>query len=452
MRAQRWGDEAGSLPMVILAAIVLGGLVVVMFGQTRAAQVSSRTDRDHHEAIQTADAGVQAALTYISTREPDTLPDVGQELTSDEVKVELATTDASEDVKQMLVGDTEFEWIALRTGSLSWEVRATGHAGGVSRIVEASFGPRQLFDTAMWAEHKLDGNMPGNYSAGTAPDWTSSGGYDKGFGAYHSGTGQVDDDAEIIAGTGGTCEFDPAPDDMIEAHYGNQYDTSGCDEHNDPMPPHEDYGRKAFESGGLCDPSRTLDGDYEGWDRVIQDENQFTNGYVLPDGPSPGSSATVTIDRSTIYCLESLRFPSGYSMLLEDEGEGHVEVYVKNDLVVEGTGANARKKINVTDDSGPPSAADFRLFFADEGSTIRITNNNHVWIAATLYAPFRSCEFGTQTIFYGAAVCRDINLHGGGGFQFWYDLATADIYADEETTLKGWREEFPNSSGFDWAS
>jgi hypothetical protein len=448
---RRWNDETGSLPMVILAGIILAGLVVVMFGQTRAAQISSRTDRDHHEAIQTADAGVQAALTYISTRDTDTWPEVGNQLTSDEVKQALESSSASEDVKNMLVGRTEFEWVAARVGGMSWEVRATGHAGGVSRIIEASFGPRQLFDTAMWAEHKLDGNMPGNFSPGTSPNWMNSGGYDTGFGAYHSGTGEVDDEEEIIAGTGGTCEFDPAPDGLIEAHYGNQFSGSGCDEHNDPMPPHADYGRKAFEPGGKCDPSEPLVGDYEGWDRVIQGENEFSGGFVLPEGPAPAStSAPVMVDRKTIFCLESLRFPSSYKMLLED-GDGHVEVYVRDDLIVEGTGANARKEINVSTDSGPPPAAAFRLFFADEGSTIRITNNNHVWIAASLYAPFRSCEFGTQTILYGAAVCRDINLHGGGGFQFWYDLATADIYADEETTLTGWREEFPSSTGFDWA-
>lgn len=426
-------SDGGSIPLVLLVSIIIGGVLVVMFANTRQSQRTSSFDRDYAAAIQVADAGLQAAFTYLVAHDADDLVTIGDVVNS-------ADLDGTGSVPAVdpSVGDGEFSWLAKRTGSQSWEIRASGRFGDSTRVLESSFGPFDLFHTAWYGRVGLSGNYSGNSSA-NIPDWHSTSNFPAGLGVYDSSTGALidDEDQEIVAGTSdaGECDFNPAPDDLDQIMFGHG-DLSGCDGRDEPLPEFPDLARIAFESGVCSSPSAPLPPgitDRE-WSWTADDDADFQRG--------------------TVYCLEDhdLRFPSGHEASLIGDSHGHVEVYVKDRLVIEGNGAAGRKYINVSQatDAQPPRGADLRLFFADAGETINISNNNHVWLAATIYAPKRVCQFGTQTILYGAATCHEIDLHGGGGFQFYYDVATADITADAVTALEGWSEESLASTGFDW--
>jgi hypothetical protein len=122
-----WRSEDGSLPLVLLAAIVLAGIVLALFASTRSGVQVARQDRDWHAAIQVADAGVQEGLglirdnglavecpdgtcegdlgdqgTYVATYEPG---GCGFEVTSVGTYAERTRTAVAEICRQPLVGN-----------------------------------------------------------------------------------------------------------------------------------------------------------------------------------------------------------------------------------------------------------------------------------------------------------------------------------------------------------
>ena len=58
----RGGSEQGSMPMALLAAIVVAGIVTVLTARTVAGERATRFDRSFTESFHTADAGVQEAV------------------------------------------------------------------------------------------------------------------------------------------------------------------------------------------------------------------------------------------------------------------------------------------------------------------------------------------------------------------------------------------------------
>jgi hypothetical protein len=408
-------SEQGSLTMVILLSIVVAGLLVVMFAQVQTTQRTVRGDRDYNAAIQVADAGLQSAFTHITSADPATLPGVGSKLTSSDVEGDPS------------VSGGEFEWEAYRVTTRRWEIRSEGSFRDRTRTVEASFGPRPLFWTALYGHTGLTGNFPANTNA-NRPSWHSSVGITTGIGAFNSHTGQIlTGDVPVVAGTSdaGRCGFNPSPSGLDRVMFGTG-PLQGCDEKAEPLPEFPDLGQIAFDPGGVCDPATD----------VPNRETVYTNELV----------------RGTIYCFDVWAIPSGHQVLVSGEGSERVEVYIRDTISMAGNGVSARKLINVSPTSGPPRASDLVIFFAGAGEKVETQNNNHVWFAAAIYAPKRTCQFGTQTILYGAAICNDINLHGGGGWNFHYDVTTQDIFQDEEIIIQGWREELGSTSGFSWGS
>lgn len=61
--------EQGSLAVVLLAAIILGGAVAALFVTVNTGVDTARRDRDWHGAINAADAGIQEAVTVIRSDE-----------------------------------------------------------------------------------------------------------------------------------------------------------------------------------------------------------------------------------------------------------------------------------------------------------------------------------------------------------------------------------------------
>lgn len=72
MRSPSWREESGSLAVVLLAAIILGGAVAALFVTVDTGVDTARRDRDWHGAINAADAGIQEAVTVIRVDEVET--------------------------------------------------------------------------------------------------------------------------------------------------------------------------------------------------------------------------------------------------------------------------------------------------------------------------------------------------------------------------------------------
>jgi hypothetical protein len=391
--------ETGSIPLVLLAAIILAGLVVVLSGQVRTSQVAARGDRDAGQAIQIADAGVQAAFTSLAnlaSADEDDLPGLGESLTMQE-------TGANGELEP-----GSFDWTARRVGQYRWEVRSTGSAGDRERYVEATIGPRMLFETAMFGDLEVgtNGASPGGGGAGR-PSWHT--GYR--FVTYHPDTG-TDPDHTLRFGSNHKCSISGVDTDEWETVGFGPGPHDGCDgAQGVEKLSFPDLGAEAFESGGVC----------HGRDDTMPNE----------------------FERGEVYCFKTLNFTPGQYDLV-GSGDGPAEIYLEGDISIGGNGQNSIARVNVDPDVGPPTASDLVIYAAGGGEFS--TGANFAHVAAGIYAPNRSCNFGAQTLIYGAVTCNDVSTKGG--FNFWYDATMSDLWMDEEFEITSWREETRSSTSF----
>ncbi len=147
------GDESGSMPLALLASIVVAALISVVTSTTIAGQRSARADRDWTAVIQAADAGVQQALYQLNASfrpEHDRLPATG-------------------DVTGTL-GAASFTWYAERIDDTrEWEVRSGGTLNGKTRRVVATIEENRRFFASAF------GNLLAGFSNNNVSDTYNSG-------------------------------------------------------------------------------------------------------------------------------------------------------------------------------------------------------------------------------------------------------------------------------------
>jgi hypothetical protein len=214
-------DESGSLPMVLLVAIVLGGVVISLFGYVATGQRTARADRDFNHAIQVADAGIQNAFGELASIDPDdtSLPPVGGTL-----------------IRTGEVDGNEWSVTARRVSRTRWQVRSEGDAADVTRAIEATIGPRQLFGLAAFADLKLElrgGNDADSYDSVS----------------WGTGNGAVGSNGEIVLRGNATV-------DWVMRYANATYNSggvvvNGIETFEDPayLPP---LGAEAYADGGVC--------------------------------------------------------------------------------------------------------------------------------------------------------------------------------------------------------
>jgi hypothetical protein len=207
--------------MVLLAAIIVGGVVVTLFSTVSLGQETARRDRDWHGAIQVADAGVQHALSVLRD-----VP-VGDNPPCDPSGTGSCTS---------VLGDgSEYTWEYQRLGEENWDVRSVGTNNGQSRVVEANIGPRQMFPVSILAKTRVRYNGGGNgtepFSVGTFDEVTIVG-------------GPSNDSVSAIV------LYGPPPHDVSA---GGQPISTGGDLELDNI------GEAAFRPGGVCDGATVSD-------------------------------------------------------------------------------------------------------------------------------------------------------------------------------------------------
>ncbi|MBW3578286.1 MAG: hypothetical protein KY462_11220 [Actinobacteria bacterium] len=147
------GDESGSMPLALLASIVVAALITIVTSTTIAGQRSARADRDWTAVIQAADAGVQQALYQLNASfrpDGDRLPATG----------DVAGT----------LGAASFTWYAERIGDTrEWEVYAEGTLNGKSRRVVATVEENRRFFASAF------GNLLAGFSNNNVSDTFNSG-------------------------------------------------------------------------------------------------------------------------------------------------------------------------------------------------------------------------------------------------------------------------------------
>ena len=164
-RIGRFEQEAGSLPMVLLAAIVLGGLIISVSLTVTSGSRTAVADRSYHYAVQVADAGIQEAFMELKDLEPDQRP----------------ACDTNEDgtCSGEFSDGSPYTWEYERLSDNRWQVRSRGTHRDRSRFVEADIGETPLFDVALLAKSAFTYNGGGGgtdpFAAGTFQDATLNG-------------------------------------------------------------------------------------------------------------------------------------------------------------------------------------------------------------------------------------------------------------------------------------
>ena len=153
------------------------------------------------------------------------------------------------------------------------------------------------------------------------------------------------------------------------------------------------------------------------------------------------------------HCHSEIRIERNVTVTVED---GPARIFVPpgaGTLVhVEGSGEGNRSLINVTSDRllepvQPPLPDSTHLQIYVSGADVDFSNNSRR-IAAS-YAPRSFGDFAARGTMFGAAICE--RTEAVGSFRFWYDVRASDIQG-APWTASGWSEQFPNTSGFSWAT
>jgi hypothetical protein len=392
-------SEDGSLPMVLLAAIVVGGLVAVLFADVSMGQRTARHDRDFNQSIQVADAGLQHAFTELATVDPDdtSLPSIGGEL-----------------VRSGTIEDGDWEWTAKRVGRTRWQVRSLGSFGGTTRVLEATIGPRQLFALAAFADLKLElrgANEADSYNGTT----------------WGTGNGAVGSNNEIVLRGNATVDWVMRYANATYSEKGIV--VNGVESSDDPayLPP---LGAEAYADGGVCHEV---------------DPIAYTGQFKLIQGKT--------------YCFTNVSFPAGNHLLVTEaestdptvspvaiDPDGPTKIYIapSGNLSLGGqgnTGCTGAACVNI-DPVDHPEATRLEIYLASG----EVLANNHTKIAAGIYAPNSNCSGpNAQGDVYGSIVCR--TLDSKGGWQFHYDDRFNDVET-EDFEIAGWREESLGTTSF----
>lgn len=444
-------SDRGSIPLALLAIIVIGALTAVVVASTIAGERSTRFDEDFTGALHVAEAGITEASFKLNTGQ--IAPDANE-----------AHSDPD--------SDEGYKWDAVNNGD-HWVVTSTGEVDGVSRTIRTRIEDSPLFESGAFTDQQL--TFGGTVNADSyrsdgndAPDdWcTGAGRVGSNVALEFGGQGQgqatcdYDNDSATVDGVD-LYDWDGNPDpDRCDHNVkapNNCWNDAGENEprfetHDDPLVFDSDVGwmedliTDCEDSGDLIESFRSSD--HNG---VIDPANLGDAGAVKVEfqtghGPGPGDTYA--------YCVGELVFDGNTEVTGNRDDP---VVFVVRDHVV--VGEDGRVAVNCThnggfcDTSGNP---DVTQYFPDAAALQMYTPSAsnpdpaeddvlkiapHSMFAGAVYAPNGGCGSGgsqVQVHVFGALVCE--NLDGQGGWQFHYDEALSDAVTTGEFGVTRWSE------------
>jgi len=381
--------ERGSIPMVLLASIVIGGLVVVLVAAVIVNQRTARFDRSFTTVLQASDRHVQEAAHHIirGDWDPDRTAPVG------------TIQPPSYDPTCTADNDGDVCWSATKTSPLVWEVEATVAARTnaeevATRTVSVDVVDLPRFFLAAFADTQIrltGGNGASSY----------------GSGAWFTGNGIVGSNEDIKLNGASTGV------DGVHLYNWDNYNDPGrcthsggndCDDvlADPPNPPSARFG-PPLQVGGTRLETEFID-------EAIADCEAVTS--PLPSYTSSANGST--LDEATFpRCVENLTFDSDVTVL-----NGPIEVYVKGQFSVTNDRSINCPVGGCAVGSGDPDSTQLRIFSA--GGDVAI--GNHSKVVAGIYAPKSDCAgnpSNAQGEIYGSMICGTID--NNGGWQFNYD-------------------------------
>ena len=464
IRRGRRARERGSIPLALLATIVVAGLVAVVVATTIAGQRAVRFDQGFTGAVQVAEIGVQQVLHLINTGQlsPADAPAQGSGTTGEGHSYEWGA-------------DTDFE--SGDKGPVEWTVTVTGQGSGdVARTVEVTISDDPLFDLGAFSDVQLvfgGGNTADSYNSDTG-EWCTRNGRvgsngDLDFSGSAGGGPCEDEDyrrSDQTVDVIDLFDWEANPDPARCDHSGG----SNCYENNDPantwyLETHDDPIQTADDVDWMKDALGVSPSD-DGQPRGYSCERANSKGdWTVPDGIAPADSTNgVAVDFLTeqsagsgevyAYCADTVTFEDTTQLADGASAENPVAFVV-------GERVDFDKKIAVNiacDASGvdcgsnqfdprsvAPEAAALQIYSpapssaGSHGDVIHALN--HSQIAASVYAPRGPCG-GTgnaQIDMFGSLQCS--NIRNQGGWQFHYDDRLGGAVRTGKFEIDRWTEQ-----------
>lgn len=381
MRHRTYWSEDGSFVMVLLAALVVGGVLAALFMTVDTGVQSARQDRDFAQAFQVADAGVQdgySTLMGLDPDDPDDAPPCG-------VIVEAAT---AAPCSRELGDGSVVEWTYQRVGGFGWTIDAHGtHLGSTRRIV-ADFRAPSLFEADITAVDLVDirGAMNGMVTVASFCDFNFAGN---------------------------------PPHDYVEGVSGIQR----IIQYGPPNP--------------LCSVASTHPSSLERLQPYPREAGPDITDRAAAVCATPADDVTVierlpeNVVRGTTYCVEETR----NRHQLAGTSTEPAKVYIYNT-------SYSGDVINVTGSGGintgaSAQAGDLQIYISNGGGDVKLRGSTEM--VATVYAPYSTCDRGGSGSFRGAWFCGTVISRGN----FSPD-STASQIRDGDLSLDRYSEESPN--------
>lgn len=496
-RFSRLRCEGGSLPLALLVAIIVAGVVVVLIARTAAGQRQVQFDQAYHGALPAADAGSEIAKFRLNNEMTLTRVD-GTTAQPDEFAIGESTLPETREAD----GRT-YTWFMTRREGY-WEVDSTSlDARGrrdVERRVLVELRDQPLVSTAAFADVAFA--MSGS---NTADSYTSDPAVADAD-AWCRGTGFVASNDEVtfsgVASPGACASVRPTGrtvDRVVLYDWANNPDPNadpdgplpGGDRCGDATgnsvdPDHPncreiDHTEGEFLAARLIDepiqPTVGEDGDATAFisdalgecDTFLKDNGETLDDLDFRSSADPGTglmprggnvlapapAGHPDMDEKDIalnldgrfYCYDDVYLDEDTTIDAPDGLDDPVIIFVRGNLVMAG-GNNQNQRVSVGCGTGGctpgvsrPVAG--RLWFFVLGEEVGIRAQSE--FAGVVWAPGSDCGGigpsgggpNSQVDFYGSIICGTAS--GTGGWRFHYDEALADA-TDGQYVRSQWSE------------
>jgi len=419
MPGQRLGEERGSLPLALLAMLIVGSVISVTTATVITGQQQTRFDQGFEQSLPIAEVGLDRMVSLVASRaitESFTLP----------------STPAA--------GGT-YAGQAVRNAT-TWTITTTGTAAnGTQRTIQATVANVSVFDKAAFGHNFANlggGNRADSYTSGT---W-SGGTFSRlanlllvcnALGLPDPLLGDRICPARAtrkgIISTNGWLKLNGGTFDAIdgaEIHYASEIVPN-------PLP----------GATGRCDGPLTCAGYSQPRDATLPlaDGNRKLEYFrarvdpppvALPSSPVGSfDGANKTLGPGTYVFTNATLYST---TTFTGTPENPVVIYLTGTLKV-----NAHEDINfdiLNEVLGPRPSSSLLIFSATAGTAFDFAN--YVRISAALYGPNGSFAGGAQGQVFGSLAANSID--NNGGWKFHYDEALRVVTTGGVPRASGWVE------------
>jgi hypothetical protein len=413
-------SERGSLPMVMLAMLVIGSLVTVLLGTVVSGQRQTRFDQGFEQSLQVAEVGVERMVNLIQTRQ--------RTATFSVPGAPLGLCDVAAGIVSLFgecwvtVPGGRYKGTATFSGD-SWEVVSRGVATDeTSRTVAVTLRSQSAFGVAAHGQVQMvlnGGNASDSYDSRGSSAICRGGSAADPFNAAHSsdtrvcnptGHGVVSTNGELYL-LGGTiesvdrAEIHHAKEKIVDPLTGATGFCAGVTQtcissklkyYRDPIvllpdpfvPPEDLVSRGAF-TGSSLEPGRQL------YTNVLLDSNTIIKG--TPANPT------------ILYVTGTLTVPNA--------------AVVNFERALDGTWR-------------PKPTAGLLVFSSGVGPALAF--GNHSSFAGAVFAPRATFSGGSAGNVYGSMTVGSFST--SGTWNFHYDDALGEVKTNARWTTSGWSE------------